>query len=108
LVQGYPEILKGFPLTPYVTRYLPPFDEFEVDHCDLPRGKSTVFPAVPGPSVYLVIEGKGQLRTGSSKVLVNRGDVLFVPADIEIHVTGESDVMKLYRAGVSSRFFQTL
>nr|BAD44147.1 phosphomannose isomerase (din9) [Arabidopsis thaliana] len=105
---GYPEILKGFPLTPYVTRYLPPFDEFEVDHCDLPRGKSTVFPAVPGPSVYLVIEGKGQLRTGSSKVLVNRGDVLFVPADIEIHVTGESDVMKLYRAGVSSRFFQTL
>lgn len=108
LVQGYPEILKGFALTPYITRYLPPFDEFEVDHCDLPIGKSTVFPAVPGPSVYLVIEGKGKLQTGSSQLLVNRGDVLFVPAHKEIHVTGESDVMKLYRAGVSSRFFQTL
>ncbi|KAL1208780.1 Mannose-6-phosphate isomerase 2 [Cardamine amara subsp. amara] len=105
---GYPEILKGFALTPYITRYLPPFDEFEVDHCDLPRGKSTVFPAVPGPSVYLVIEGQGKLRTGSSQLLVNQGDVLFVPAYNEIHVTGESDVMKLYRAGVSSRFFQTL
>ncbi|XP_010470600.1 PREDICTED: mannose-6-phosphate isomerase 2-like isoform X3 [Camelina sativa] len=107
---GYPEILKGFPLTPYVTRYLPPFDEFEVDHCDLPRGKSTVFPAVPGPSVYLVIEGEGKLQTGSTQLLVSQGDVLFVPAhnEIHIHVTGESDLMKLYRAGVSSRFFQTL
>ncbi|VVB15999.1 unnamed protein product [Arabis nemorensis] len=105
---GYPEILKGFPLTPYITRYLPPFDEFEVDHCDLPKGKYTVFPAIPGPSVYMVIEGKGKLETGSSQLLVNGGDILFVPAHIEIHVTGESDVMKLYRAGVSSRFFQTL
>ncbi|CAN6851549.1 unnamed protein product [Brassica oleracea var. botrytis] len=105
---GYPEILKGFPLTPYITRYLPPFDEFEVDHCDLPTGKSTIFPAIPGPSVYLVIEGTGKLQTGSSQLLVNRGDVLFVPAHNEIQVTGESDVIKLYRAGVSSRFFQTL
>ncbi|CAN8238551.1 unnamed protein product [Cochlearia groenlandica] len=105
---GYPEILKGFPLTPYITRYLPPFDEFEVDRCDLPRGKSTVFPAIPGPSVYLVIEGTGKLQTGSSQLLVNQGDVLFVTAHKEIHVTGESDLMKLYRAGVSSRFFQTL
>uniref|UniRef100_A0A1J3HN67 Mannose-6-phosphate isomerase n=1 Tax=Noccaea caerulescens TaxID=107243 RepID=A0A1J3HN67_NOCCA len=106
---GYPEILKGIPLTPYITRYLPPFDEFEVDHCDLPTGKSTVFPAVPGPSIYLVIEGKGRLQTGSSsQLLVNQGDVFFVPANKEIHVTGESEVMKLYRAGVSSRFFQTL
>lgn len=79
-----------------------------MDHCDLPGGKSTVFPAVPGPSVYLVIEGQGKLQTGSSQLLVNRGDVLFVPAHNEVHVTGESDVMKLYRAGVSSRFFQTL
>lgn len=108
MFQGYPEILKGFPLTPYITRYLPPFDEFEVDHCDLPTGKSTIFPAIPGPSVYLVIEGTGKLQTGSSQLLVNRGDVLFVPAHNEIQVTGESDVIKLYRAGVSSRFFQTL
>lgn len=79
-----------------------------MDHCDLPTGRSTVFPAIPGPSVYLVIEGKGKFQTGSSQLLVNGGDVLFVPAHNEIHVTGESDVMKLYRAGVSSRFFQTL
>lgn len=108
MFQGYPEILKGFSLTPYITRYLPPFDEFEVDHCDLPTGKSTIFPAIPGPSVYLIIEGQGKLQTGSSQLLVNRGDVLFVPAHNEIHVAGESDGMKLYRAGVSSRFFQTL
>ncbi|CAA7035400.1 unnamed protein product [Microthlaspi erraticum] len=67
-----PEILKGFPLTPYITRYLPPFDEFEVDRFDRPIGKSTVLSGSPRPSVYLVIEGKGILQTGSSsQLLVN-------------------------------------
>ncbi|XP_010528481.1 PREDICTED: mannose-6-phosphate isomerase 2 [Tarenaya hassleriana] len=103
---GYPEILKGFPLSPYITRYLPPFDEFEVDRCDLPSGESTVFPAVPGPSVFLVIEGKGKLQTGSSQFPVNRGDVLFAPSHTEIQVTGDNNEVKLYRAGISSRFFQ--
>ncbi|XVF31598.1 hypothetical protein REPUB_Repub17cG0004900 [Reevesia pubescens] len=42
-LEGYPEILKGFPLNPYITRYLPPFKEFGVDRCILPKGASTPF-----------------------------------------------------------------
>ncbi|KAG8659735.1 mannose-6-phosphate isomerase 1 [Manihot esculenta] len=105
--QGFPEILKGFPLSPYITRYLPPFDEFEVDSCILPRGASTVFPAVPGPSIFVITAGEGRMRTASSKEVVSEGDVLFAPANIEITITTASE-LHLYRAGVNSRFFHIL
>lgn len=106
-MQGFPEILKGFPLSPYITRYLPPFDEFEVDSCILPRGASTVFPAVPGPSIFVITAGEGRMRTASSKEVVSEGDVLFAPANIEITITTASE-LHLYRAGVNSRFFHIL
>ncbi|KAH8483357.1 hypothetical protein Peur_064292 [Populus x canadensis] len=105
--QGFPEILKGFPLSPYITRYLPPFDEFEVDRCILPRGASTVFPAIPGPSIFLVAAGEGTMCTESSKDVVMEGDALFAPANTEINVSTPSE-LHLYRAGVNSRFFQIL
>ncbi|KAJ4707088.1 Mannose-6-phosphate isomerase [Melia azedarach] len=105
--QGFPEILKGFPLSPYITRYLPPFDEFEVDCCILPKGASSVFPAVSGPSVFLVTVGEGTMHTGSHKDAVAKGDVLFAPANTEISITTTSE-LQLYRAGVNSRFLQTI
>ncbi|XP_059451579.1 mannose-6-phosphate isomerase 1 [Corylus avellana] len=104
--QGLPEILQGIPVNSYVTRYLPPFDEFEVDRCILPHGASTVFPAVPGPSVFLVMVGEGVMHAGSLKgVVVTEGDVVFAPANTEISITSASE-LQLYRAGVNSRFFQ--
>ncbi|XVE72072.1 hypothetical protein DITRI_Ditri11bG0009400 [Diplodiscus trichospermus] len=105
--QGYPEILKGFPISPYITRYLPPFDEFEVDHCILPKGGSTVFPAIPGPSIFLAFVGEGTLHTGSWEDMVTEGDVLFAPANTEITIATTSE-LQLYRAGVNSRFFHAL
>ncbi|KAG5227168.1 mannose-6-phosphate isomerase [Salix suchowensis] len=105
--QGFPEILQGFPLSPYITRYLPPFDEFEVDRCILPRGAATVFPAIPGPSIFLLTAGEGKMCTESSKDVVMEGDVLFAPANTEISVSTTSE-LHLYRAGVNSRFFQIL
>lgn len=103
--QGFPEILKGFPLSPYITRYLPPFDEFEVDCCILPKGTSSVFPAVSGPSIFLVTDGEGSMLTASHNDAVAEGDVLFAPANTEISITTSSK-LQLYRAGVNSRFLQ--
>ncbi|KAK3218246.1 hypothetical protein Dsin_012216 [Dipteronia sinensis] len=105
--QGFPEILKGFPLSPYITRYLPPFDEFEVDRCILPEGASAVFPAISGPSVFLVTVGEGTMGTGSYKDAITEGDVLFATANTEISITTSSE-LHLYRAGVNSRFLQAL
>ncbi|KAL3527041.1 hypothetical protein ACH5RR_011697 [Cinchona calisaya] len=101
---GFPEILEGVALNPYVDRYLPPFDEFEVDRCILPQGVSVVFPAIPGPSIFLVMVGQGIICSASSKERVSEGDVLFIPANAEMTVTTTSG-LTLYRAGVNSRFF---
>nr|AAX31279.1 phosphomannose isomerase [Cyamopsis tetragonoloba] len=105
--QGSPEILPGVPLNPYVKKYTPPFKEFEIDRCILPQGKTVVFPAVPGPSIFLVTVGEGVMNTGSpsKEQVVSEGDVLFAAAYTEISVTSASE-LHLYRTGVNSRFFQ--
>ncbi|KAK9276546.1 hypothetical protein L1049_006080 [Liquidambar formosana] len=84
----FPEILRGVPLNLYTTRYLPPFDEFEVDRCILPKAASVVFPAVPGPSLFLFIAGKGMINAGCfEEDVIEEGEVLFVPAYTEISIT---------------------
>lgn len=102
--QGFPEILQGVPLNPYTRRYLPPFDEFEVDCCSLPKGASAMFPAVEGPSIFVVTVGEGTVHVGACEEQVGEGDVLFTPADTEISF-GTSTQLNLYRAGVNSRLF---
>ncbi|OVA04969.1 Mannose-6-phosphate isomerase [Macleaya cordata] len=111
--QSSPDILQGVALNPYVTRYMPPFDEFEVDRCSLPEGESTVFPAIPGPSLFVATRGIAQIQFASSyehsdQAVVTKGSVLFVPADTEITVKTATTAgmgLELYRAGVNSRFF---
>ncbi|PSS33595.1 Mannose-6-phosphate isomerase [Actinidia chinensis var. chinensis] len=102
--QGFPKILEGVPLNPYTRRYLPPFDEFEVDRCILPQGASSVFPPSPGPSIFVVIEGEGTMHAKSFEDIVREGDVLFAPANTDINVTTASE-LHIYRAGINSRFF---
>lgn len=104
--QGYPKILQGVALGPYVTRYLPPFDEFEVDCCQLPQGESAEFPAVPGPSIFLVTFGEGIIYASDLKGdIITEGDVLFAPANTQISITSASQ-LQIYRAGVNSMFFK--
>ncbi|CAN6700424.1 unnamed protein product [Malus baccata var. baccata] len=104
--QGYPDILQGVAIGPYVTRYLPPFDEFEVDRCQLPQGESAEFPAVPGPSIFVVTFGEGIMCASNVQGdVITEGDVLFAPANTRIRITGASE-LQIYRAGVSSMFFQ--
>ncbi|KAM7524214.1 hypothetical protein LguiA_014116 [Lonicera macranthoides] len=103
--QGCPEIVRGVNLNPYTRRYIPPFEEFEVDRCILPQRASVVFPAVPGPSIFVVMVGKGTMNTSSDEELVIEGDVIFAPASTEITVTTATTELHLYRAGVNSRLF---
>ncbi|CAM8941318.1 unnamed protein product [Rhodiola kirilowii] len=102
--QGYPEILKGVILNPYTKRYIPPFDEFEVDHCVLPHNASTTFSAMHGPSVFLAMAGEGIIQTDSSEERIIEGDVFFAPADCEILLTAKTE-LQIYRAGVNSKLF---
>ncbi|KAI8031857.1 Mannose-6-phosphate isomerase 1 [Camellia lanceoleosa] len=101
--QGFPEILR-VPLNPYTRRYLPPFHEFEVDCCILPKGASVVFPAVPAPPVFVVMEGEGTMYATSFEDVVREGDALCAPANTDISLRTSSE-LHIYRAGVNSRFF---
>ncbi|KAK1439097.1 hypothetical protein QVD17_04912 [Tagetes erecta] len=100
--QGLPEILKGVPLNQYVRRYTPPFEEFEVDQCVLDQGASAVFPAVQGPSVFVVILGEGKMLASSCEELVSEGAALFAPAETEVCVSTDSK-LQLYKAGVNRK-----
>lgn len=100
--------MQGVPLNPYTKRYRPPFDEFEVDCCILPQGASAVFPAVPGPSVFVVTEGEGMMYAAPFEEVVEEGDVLFVSANTDIILrTASESGLHMYRAGVNSKFFET-
>ncbi|VAH71449.1 unnamed protein product [Triticum turgidum subsp. durum] len=104
--QIFPEILRGVPVQPHVRRYTPPTDEFEVDCCLLPPGEVAVMPPVPGPSIFLVMAGEGEVQadsmSGSEKA--KEGDVFFVPAHTEVSLSASGHAsMQLYRAGVNSR-----
>ncbi|XP_047340215.1 mannose-6-phosphate isomerase 2-like [Impatiens glandulifera] len=103
--QGFPKILEGIEVNPYTKKYLPPFDEFEVDHCTLPIETSMVFPIVDGPSIFVVTEGEGMFCGASFEEMVMEGDVLFAGAGTEVSIATKSSHINLYRAGVSSSFF---
>lgn len=107
-MQGFPEVLQGIPLNDHVSRYTPPFDEFEVDRISLPPAESLEFPAVPGPSIFIVVAGQGSMQMSSSTAgeMIMEGNAFFVPAKNEIKFSaGVSGELQLYRAGVNSRFF---
>ncbi|EEE52368.1 hypothetical protein OsJ_34433 [Oryza sativa Japonica Group] len=106
--QNYPEILRGVPVQAYVTRYIPPSEEFEVDRCLLPSGESVTMSPVPGPSIFLVMTGEGKIEADSmlDEGKAKEGDVFFVPAHTEVRILASGPgSMQLYRAGVNSRFF---
>lgn len=106
--QGFPEILRGIPLKPHISRYTTPFDEFEVDDCMLLPGEFVVYSAIPGPSLFIVLAGQGKLQTGlkSEDTVIKEGHVFFVSADVEIKISADAaGKMRLYRAGVNSKLF---
>lgn len=116
VLQGSPEILQGVSLNPYTTRYLPPFEEFEIDCCNLPQSAAVIFPSVLGPSLFLFTAGKGHFDAGlpeddmvkEGDDIVEEGGVFFVPANTKISITAKSTELQLYRVGVNSKIYRDL
>lgn len=96
-------------MNPYITKYVPPFEEFEVDRCVLPKGASILFPPSPGPSIFLIAGGKGMMLLNEESLksdIISEGDVLFVSAQTEINITSEVELL-IFRIGVNNKFFDT-
>lgn len=95
-------------MQPHVRRYTPPFNEFEVDRCLVTPGGLVVISPVPGPSIFLVLTGEGEIQLDSMPdgEKAKEGDVFFVPAYTEVKISASGpESVQLYRAGVNSRFF---
>ncbi|GJP50627.1 hypothetical protein CLOM_g9770 [Closterium sp. NIES-68] len=127
--QGCPQLLNGTPITPHVSVYTPPFDEFEVEKISVPLGQTAALPEISGPSILLVFRGSGAISVapanGMNKVHgsaaavaaapsyvqgVHVGDVFFVPAGSHkllasavVETDGEDSepVLEMYRARVN-------
>lgn len=106
--QVFPEILQGVPVQPYVTRYTPSTDEFEVDRYLVPPAKSVIMSPVAGPSIFLVLTGEVEIQAGSmpDNAKAKEGDIFFVPAHTDVKLYNSwPRFTQLYRAGVNSSFF---
>ncbi|KAI9127594.1 hypothetical protein K1719_000587 [Acacia pycnantha] len=92
--------MGGTVINQHVTKYRPPFDEFEIDHCVLPEGmdEPLTLQIVPGPSIFLVVKGRAILEVGRSRRrhFVAEGHVFLLLQTPKV----------LYRAGVNSKFLQ--
>jgi mannose-6-phosphate isomerase len=103
-----PEILSGVSVNNYIKKYQPPFDEFEMDSCIIPVGETLEFPSIQGPSIMIVLEGKGYLLEIHSdnetySIPLQSGDIFFIPAETHFQLTANLADFHCYRAGINSR-----
>lgn len=82
------------------TLYDPPIPEFCVVQVKLESESKETHPAVQGPSLTVVTEGKGVVMWNQETLTIEKGDVFFVGANTGIQLEGEGLV--LYRAFVEA------
>ena len=64
-----------------VTRWVPPFREFQVERLTIGPGTPKVPLRRNGPAVVLVVQGAGELATLGHSITLHAGESAFVPAD---------------------------
>lgn len=69
---------KPHPVLPGIMLYDPPTPEFTIALIKI--NEEISIPAIAGPSIFLVIEGSGNITATDDKVDYKVGEVLFVPA----------------------------
>ncbi|KAL3142181.1 hypothetical protein ABBQ38_002533 [Trebouxia sp. C0009 RCD-2024] len=112
--QGPPVMLQGDSVQEYTTLYSPPFDEFEVYKVSLPESANTIVPANKGPTLMLVMRGRGNVFATSAlkdsaleqETGISKGDIFFVPSGTALDVAaGPSQDVELWIAACNSRLF---
>ena len=91
---------KPYPGTAHSLLYDPPIDEFSVLKTALVApGETEVVPAIDGPSLLIVENGKGTVAVGpKNKQKAETGWVFFVGAGAEVEMQAEEGGFVVYRA----------
>jgi len=114
--QGPPVMLHGDLVQEYTTVYSPPFDEFEVYKVSLPESADTIIPANQGPTVVLVMRGRGNVTATAAlkasaleeQTRVSKGDIFFVPSHTALDVAaGSAQDLELWIAACNSKIFES-
>ena len=112
--QGPPVMLHGDSVQEYTTLYSPPFDEFEVYKISLPESADTIVPANKGPTLMLVMSGRGNVFATSAlkdsaleqETRISKGDIFFIPSGTALNVAaGPSHNVELWIAACNSKLF---
>jgi mannose-6-phosphate isomerase len=80
--------------------YDPPIEEFSILKTSLAAGESEEVPAIAGPSILVVTEGKGVIgwREGdNAKMEVAKGFIVFIGANCPVNISSDSS-FTAYRA----------
>lgn len=114
--QGPPAMLHGDLVQEYTTVYSPPFDEFEVYKVSLPESADTIIPANQGPTIVLVMRGRGNVTATSAlkasaleeQTRVSKGDIFFVPSRTALDVAaGSAQDLEIWIAACNSKIFES-
>lgn len=98
---GSKQLLKPVEVSQNVTLYDPPIAEFSVFKISLSGSGKEVQKGVDGPSICVVTSGKGSLKGGEEAVEVEKGDVVFVGAGLEVEWETEGG-LEVFRAYVEA------
>eukprot|EP01135_Chromosphaera_perkinsii_P008189 Nk52_evm11s1178 gene=Nk52_evmTU11s1178 len=80
--------------------YDPPIEEFTIAYTNLSGGESANLFAVEGPSIAIVVEGKGTVAgEGDERAMeIHKGSCLFIPAGVTSSAKCTDGSLKIYRA----------
>jgi mannose-6-phosphate isomerase len=104
---GPTKILRGDVVDEKTRRYVPPFDEFQLETIAL--GPNDVYDVAvsKGPCVYLVREGGGTVNgtTGTEAMEAKRGGVFFSSAGEAVRFAASAEGMRAHRAMINDWVF---
>lgn len=89
----------------FSTLYDPPIPEFAIIKIDIPAGELEQHPKFDGPSITVVIEGKGSVEWNEDgkNLELGTGDVFYAGAGTCINIRADEKKLVLYRAFVEVR-----
>ena len=82
---------------PNTRLYDPPIEEFTIAYTRLSSDSKASLFAVDGPSIVIVVQGKGKL-TSEGELDIHKGSCLFIPAGVASEVVADEGELLLYRA----------
>jgi mannose-6-phosphate isomerase len=84
-----------------VRRYTPPVAEFSLKNIKIYSG-GTIETSSEGPSVFIVVAGKGEAKCGGDSLALSEGTTVIVATNEEVTITSYSDNLELYEAEVGN------